>query len=372
MSPRIPYVGAGIVGRDDNIVTTFCGSVTPRCEAANRSLARFATKELGEAMAPASEREPSGGTCFGAGAPPVFFAVLLALAACGDDGPSTINATPAQHAGSAVADPARGMHTVLDVSAPSFGEALLAELTGDDAGARAGFERVLSASDAPPALSARAALHLARMDARAGKTRHALDLVARAAALAPSDVVVAEGVAQVEAEVGARGAGDIPGPPLGTPLPGVAPKVAQAFAAAERALERVHKLHPRPFIEALSSSIRLKEDATEDAVAKYREVAEHGGLAQIAASYRIGSLYHDLAVGLVFDLPPELDPNVAAGLRRWLAGQALIDLRRAVTAYRACLAAPALPEDKLWRVAAETDLRAALDLLGEGSDGPRR
>jgi hypothetical protein len=210
------------------------------------------------------------------------------------------------------------------------------------------------------------------MEARAGKTRHALDLVARAAALAPSDVVVAEGVAQLEAEVGARGAGEPRGPRLGTPLPGVPPKVAEAFAAAERALDRVHKLHPRPVIEALSSSIRLKEDATEDAVAKYREVAEHGGLAQIAASYRIGSLYHDLAVGLVFDLPPELDPNVAAGLRRWLAGQALIDLRRAVAAYRACLAAPQLPEGEQWRVAAETDLRAALDLLGEGADGQRR
>jgi hypothetical protein len=345
--------------------------VTPRCEAANHRRARLDTKELGEAMAPASEHEPSGGTCFGAGAPPVFFALLVALVACGDDGPSTINATPVVHGGSAVADPARGMHTVLDVTAPSFGDALLAELTGDDADARAGFERVRTDPDAPPALAARAALHLARMEARDGKTRRALDLVTRAAALAPSDVAVAEGVAQLESEVGARGAGELRGPRIGTPLPGVAPKVAEAFAAAERALEGVHKLHPRPFIEALSSSIRLKEDATEDVVAKYRAVAERGGLAQIAASYRIGSLYHDLAVGRVFDLPPELDPRVAAGLRRWLANQALNDLRRAVAAYRACLAASPVAGAEPWRLAAETQLQTALDLLGEGAE-PRR
>jgi len=300
-----------------------------------------------------------------------LLAATIALAACGDDGNPTATSIPVQHAPSDVADPARGMHTVLDVTASSYGDALIAELTGDDAGARAGFERVLAAPDAPPALSARAALHLARMEARGGKNaRRALDLVARAAALAPSDVAIAEGVAQLEAEVGARG--DIRGPPVGKPLPGVPPKVAEAFAAAERALERVHKLHPRPFIEALSSSIRLKEDATEEVVAKYRAVAQHGGLAEIAASYRIGSLYHDLAVGLVFDLPPELDPSVAAGLRRWLAGQALIDLRRAVAAYRACLAAPPLAEAEPWRLAAEADLRAALDLLGEGAEGPRK
>jgi hypothetical protein len=148
----------------------------------------------------------------------------------------------------------------------------------------------------------------------------------------------------------------------------VPPRVADAFAAAERALEQVHKLRPRPIIEALSTSIRAKEDATEDVVLKYRAVAEHGGLAQIAASYRAGSLYHDLALGLLFELPPELDPAVAAGLRRTLRGRAVAYLKKAVVEYRASLAAPKHPDDELWRLAAETDLRGARDVLGEAGE----
>jgi hypothetical protein len=151
----------------------------------------------------------------------------------------------------------------------------------------------------------------------------------------------------------------------------VAPRVAEAFAAAERALAQVHKLRPRPVLEALSTSIRVKEDATEDVVQRYRAVAEHGGLAQIAASYRAGSLYHDLALGLLFELPPELDPAVAAGLRRTLRGRAVAYLKKAVTEYRASLAAPKVPDDELWRLAAETDLHGALDVLGEAGEKSR-
>jgi len=243
---------------------------------------------------------------------------------------------------------------------------LLAELTGDTAAARAGFDRVLTSADTPPPLAARAALHLAQIESRAGKSRRALDLVARAAALAPTDVVIAEGVAELQADVvAAAGAGDIRGPRLGTPLTGADAHTQEAFAAAERALGEVHKLHPRPFIESLSTSIRIKESATEDVVAKYREVAEHGGLATIAASYRIGSLYHDLALGLLFELPPELDPRVAAGLRRTLRSSAVFYLKKAVADYQASLGGPKTADDELWKLAAETDLRSANDVLGE-------
>jgi hypothetical protein len=193
--------------------------------------------------------------------------------------------------------------------------------------------------------------------------------VARAAALAPSDVAIAEGVAELQADVvAAAGTADLRGPRIGTPLPGVEPRVAEAFAAAERAFEHVHKLRPRPIIEALSTSIRAKESATEDVVLKYRAVAEHGGLARIAASYRAGSLYHDLALGLLFELPPELDPAVAAGLRRTLRGRAVAYLKKAVGEYRASLDAAKQPDDELWRLAAETDLRAAHDVLGEAGE----
>jgi hypothetical protein len=99
-------------------------------------------------------------------------------------------------------------------------------------------------------------------------------------------------------------------------------------------------------------------------VLAYRAVAAHGGLAYIAASYRAGSRYHDLALGLLFELPPELDPAVAAGLRRSLRGRAVAYLKKAVAEYQAALGAPGHPDDERWRLAAETDLRGARDVLG--------
>ena len=340
---------------DDKIVTTFCEGVTGRDR-------QFVTTELGEAMAPAS-----GSKRFGAGAPPIF---LILLVACGDDGRVAAHEPPvATHR--AAADPATGITTDLDGAAPQFSSAVVAELTGDEASARKGFDQVLAASDAPPSVAARAAIHLAQLEARAGRNRHALDLVARAAALAPGDVAVAEGIAQLRGDiVAASSTGDLRGPPVGTVLLGVDPKVAEAFAEAERGLVRVHALQPRIYIESLSSAIRAKEDATETIVAKYRAVADAGGLAQVAADYRIGSLYQDLALGLLFEpLPPELaDPNVAAGLRRTLRGRALVYLKRAVTSYRASLAGPQLPDAELWRLAADTDLHGAVAILGEAGD----
>jgi hypothetical protein len=331
---------------------------------------------MGEAMAPAPESPPSGGNRSGAGAAPITprrglglallisLAAWLGLAACGDDGPPPPRPPPVAPAGRVAADPALGVTTPLDGAAPQLAAAVFAELTGDAATARTGFERVLAGADTPPALAARAALHLAQLAARAGDNHHALELAARATALAPGDVAIVEGVAELQADVvAAAGAGDLRGPRLGTPLPGVDPRVADAFAAAERALARVHRLRSRPVLETLSSSIRLKEDATEGVVARYRAVAEHGGLAQIAASYRAGSLYHDLALSLLFELPPELDPAVAAGLRRTLRGRAIADLKKAVTEYRTAVAAPKHADDELWRLAAETDLRDARDLL---------
>src|ERR1700689_4729202 len=98
--------------------------------------------------------------------------------------------------------------------------------------------------------------------ARAGKSRHALDLVARASTLGAGDLAIAEGVAQVRADVvAASGAGDIRGPKLGTQLPGVEPRVADAFATAERELARVHALRPRQRLE-----IWAKEDATAEGI----------------------------------------------------------------------------------------------------------
>src|SRR5690349_7681776 len=156
------------------------------------------TKVMGEAMAPASGFQPSGGRRSGAGAALVF---LIALAACGDDPQTAAPPPPAPTQSRAAADPAEGVTTDLDGVAPIYSVALVAELEGDEAAARAGFERVLAAPDAPPLLAARAALHLAQFETRACKSRHALDLVARATTLAPGDAAIAEGVAQVDADV---------------------------------------------------------------------------------------------------------------------------------------------------------------------------
>lgn len=354
--------GPGIASLRDEIVTTFCESVTPRCEAMFGRAPGLDTKDMGEAMAPASGLQPSGGRGSGVGAAPVFLALALAvLAACGDDPRAVAPPPPAPTSTRSAADPAEGATTDLDGIPPVFSDALLAELEGDAPAARAGFERVLGAPDAPPLLAARAAVHLAQMEVRAGKSRHALDLVARATTLAPGDPQVAEGVAQVEADVvAASGAGDIRGPKLGTPLPGVDAKVADAFAAADRALVQVHAIRPRQRID-----VWAKEDATEDVAARYRKIAEAGGLAKIAADYRIGSLYHDLALGLLFELPPGLAPSVASELRRTLRTRALAYLKRAVASYQECLAAPKSSDAELWQLAAETDLRNARDVLGE-------
>ncbi len=345
----------------DNIMTTFCDLVTAGCEATTRHRGPFATKGMGEAMAPASESNvPSGGNGSGAGAAPIFFAVLALLVpavlvtGCGDDGPRAEPPTARVATAPSVADPATGITTELDGIAPRFGDAVISELVGDDASASKAFQQVLDAPDAPAPIAARAALHLAQLDARAGKSRHALDLSARAAALAPNDLAITEGVAQVQADVvAASGGGDLRGPKAGTPLPGVDPALADLFARAERALVRVHAIRPRQRLE-----VWAKEDATEEVVAMYRAIrdksVEQGGtarLAQIAADYRIGSLYHDLALGDLFGGVAELRTR------------ALAYLKSAVTAYRASLAGPALAEAELWRLAAETDLRNARDVL---------
>ena len=335
----------------------------------------------GESDTPARARSPFGGRLARVG---VVALLALTIIACDDAEQRRTPAEPTPPVDRSAADPAEGIATELDGASPAFGDAVLAELTGDEAAARAGFERVLAAADTPSPLAARAALHLAQIELRSGRTGHARDLALRAAALAPNDPVIYEGGAQIRASAVAESAsGDIRGPRIGTPLPGVSTEVAEAFATAEKAFARVHRLRPRPIIEALSTSIRAKEDATEAVVAQYRAVAEHGGVAFVAGHYRAGSLYHDLALGLLFELPPELDPNVAAGLRRTLRRRALLYLERAAAEYRLALARPGsagprsadeigakvdavpLKEAELWRIAAETDLRAALDLLGE-------
>jgi hypothetical protein len=301
----------------------------------------------------------------------VVLAGLVFVSACGNDAQPVANVPESAPARVSVADPATGMTTELDGVAPEVVAGTLAELMGDDAAARAAFEHALSSPGAPTVVAAGAALHLARLEARTGKRRRALDLAARAAALAPTDAAIADGIAQVRADVVAEsGTGDVRGPRIGTTLPGVEAKVASGFAAAERALAAVHRFQPRAFDVLLGA----KEDAIEEVVTRYRAIADVGGLAQIAASYRIGSLYHDLGLSLLFEpLPPGFDPAVQVGLREVLRRRALAYCKRAAASYRASLGGSASPDAELWRLAAEADLRGVLDVLreaGEREDSP--
>lgn len=297
-------------------------------------------------------------------------ALLLAIG-CADSEPiaTTIESTPPTSR--AAADPAIGQRTDLDSAAPGFGDAVLAELTGDEAAARASYERVLASNDVPPVIAARAALYLAQLESRSGRTRHALDLIARAITLAPADPVITEGAQTLQADVvAAAGAGEIRGPAVGTALPNVPADVAEQFAAADRLLAQWHRTHLRIVIEALTRSINDRINATAVVVSRYRAIAEGGGPARAAATYRIGSLYHDLALELAFaDLPPELEKG-ARDLRATLRGLAIANLRRAITEYRAVGDAATTPDSELWRLAAETDLRRALDVLGAAGVRP--
>jgi tetratricopeptide (TPR) repeat protein len=329
---------------------------------------------MGEAMAPASGRETSGGSIPDAGAALVrlllIAALLISSAACGDDAPARPapdpRAPPAHETAAFASTP-----PALAPEAGRYWHAYLADVLGDDGGGRAGYEAAYASAGDDPALAARAALHLAAREATAGNRRRALELVARATQLAPDDDGVRDAADRLQAGLAAAPSGaeqdEVRGPPLGTPLPGATPEVAADFAAAEKLLARAHRIRMEPALESLSSTVRVKEGATDAAVLAYKKVAEAGGLPAVAAEFRAGSLYHDLAVELVFDLPPELDPAVASRLRRTLGDSARAYLRKAVQAYKRALAIDAHGDDaELWRVPAQTNLRAAGELLGEG------
>jgi len=314
---------------------------------------RLAINKVGEAMASASVARKGPG----AGAALVL---LLACTACGDDPTlpvvtDVIDASPAMTNGDAgvPGTPVARMY---------WQAYLEAQLGGDVEVARRGFEEVLALAADDPVAAARAAVELAGLEALAGNRRRALELLARAQSLAPDDPTVADAAGSLSARLAATPAGqsDVRGPAPRTALPGVTPAVAAAWRSAEQLLVTAHRIRMKPVLEALSGSVRSKENATESAARAYREIAEVGGVAAVAAEFRIGTLYHDLAVELVFDLPPELDASVANRLRRTLRASAVAYLRRAVAAYERALA---IGVTGPWRVASEASVRAAKELL---------
>ena len=255
--------------------------------------------------------------------------------------------------------------------AERYYEGYLAEtMRGDIVTARAAFEEVIAgAGEEHAALAARAALRLAELEVLSDNRREAIELVARAAVLGRAEAAIVERADRMQtylASLRSKGS-EVRGPPAGTALVGVSAAAVELFATAEGLLAAYHTLGLRPRLEDLRAGIRAKERAMETANRDYRQVvALDESRATVAAEFRTASLLHDLAMSLMFDLPPELEEREAAKLRRSLRGRAINYLRKARKAYQRSLDAGATLGEAAsdrWRVAATRGLRSVEDLL---------
>jgi hypothetical protein len=203
-----------------------------------------------------------------------FACAVLAATACSAGPTASVGAPLPGPPPGANADPSIDLD---HQGAVAYYEAVLAEeIAGDLPAARQLYDRALTQQLAP-ALAARAALRWAVLEAATGSGRRAIELVARASALADGDPVLTASADRLQGAITSIGptAIEVRGPPLGTPVAGDA-ATAQRFAHAEELLARAHRLRPRGLIQVLSSSIRAKELATEAAVRAFRDVAELG------------------------------------------------------------------------------------------------
>jgi hypothetical protein len=214
-------------------------------------------------------------------------------------------------------------------------------------------------------------LRLAEIEALAGQRRKAVELMARASVLGRDSLEIVERADRLQARLGSlRSVGsEVRGPRLGTVLESVSEQAVERFGRAEELMSAYYRVRLEPRLEQLRASVRVKENAMDAAVRGYRQVAALGEpVATVAAEFRIASLYHDLALSLMFDLPPELEPRVAARLKRSLRSNAIAQLGRAETAYRRCLEAGDAesmhPSSERWIAAAKLGLRSVQDLLG--------
>ena len=257
--------------------------------------------------------------------------------------------------------------------ASQYYEGYLAEiLRGDQQRARAAYGKVIAeaGSDAPE-LAARAALRLGELEALAGRRREALELMARASVLGRDNLDIIEVADRLHARLGSlRAAGqEVRGPPLGTPLDAVSVQASERFAHAETLMAEYLRIRLKPRLEQLRTGVRKKEHATDTAVRAYKQVTALGeSNAVIAAEFRIASLYHDLALSLMFDLPPELEPRAAARLERSLRSSALGYLSKARAAYERSLeadqASARTAASERWTAAAALGQRSVEDMLG--------
>ena len=264
MSVQVRWCSAGPASRErDKNVTFFCKDVTPREGALTTGSRRFGTTVMGEAMASAPGKNASGGLDSGAGATPVSWrvaALVALLAACSPDRPEP-PAAVAIDAAPVTADRGDAGVPASRAVAREFWSAYLeAQVGGDLAAARQGYEDVLARAAEDPTAAARAAVELAELEALEGNRRRALELLARAQSLAPDDAPVADAAGALSARLAATPAGrsDVRGPAPGTALSGVSEEVQAQWRQAEALLLTAHRLRMKPVLEALSGSVRRK------------------------------------------------------------------------------------------------------------------
>lgn len=257
--------------------------------------------------------------------------------------------------------------------ASRYYDGYLAEiLRGDYNRARAAYEQVIAeAGSEQPEMAARAALRLGQLQALAGRRREALELMARASVLGRDNLEIIEEADRLHARLASLRAGgqEVRGPPLDTTLDSVSADASKRFARAETLLAAYLRIRLKPRLEQLRTGVRKKEYATDAAVRAYRQVIDlQEDNAVVAAEFRIASLYHDLALSLMFDLPPELEPRAAAKLKRSLRSSALSYLNKARGAYERSLgvekADAQTAVSERWTAAAALGLRSVEDMLG--------
>jgi len=294
---------------------------------------------------------------------------LVALAACpGDDvAPQPPTPTAAVAVVSPVATPAPAPQLA------RYYQAYLDEVFGGDIDtARAAYREVMATADTRQrVLAARAALRLAAIEAWTGNRREAIELAVRATALGGQDRDLVERADQLQdgiAAIGRPRVGDVRGPPIGTELTTVSVEAREKFARAERLTTAFHAVKVKPRIEDPQAGARARQRAAEVAARAYGAVVDLGEpAATVAAEFRIGSLYHDLAVALVSEAPPELDRRAAARLRRQQKAKAARHLRTARAAYLRSRAIGESAASARWRREAR-EQQASVDVLLQGSE----
>jgi len=297
------------------------------------------------------------------------FASVALIGACGSDD-ATQQAAPRD-----LVRPTRGDAAPEPAPRPQqarYYDAYLAEiLDGDAPRASEAYRQVMDLADSREAtLAARAALRLAQLETLQGNRREAVELVARAVALGGQDPDVVEQADALQDELGAVQATgtDVRGPPLGTELTGVSDEAKAKFGKAEKLSRGYYQDSTRPRIEDPQAGARARQRAAELAERAYGAVIDLGEpAAAVAAEFRIGSLYHDLAVSLVSEQPPELERRALGRLRRQQNSRAARYYRTARAAYRRSLAFGQDDSSDRWRREAQKGLES-VEVLLRGSD----